>query len=219
MNKKERSTAIVEKLKELYPSAECALEYSGQAWRLVVMGILSAQCTDKRVNTVCPALFDKYPNVSDMAKAEISDIEYYIKSCGLYKTKAKNIKLCCKKITEDFGGNVPCDMERLLSLPGVGRKIANLILGDIFKLPSIVTDTHCIRLSARMGFTAKDEKNPLKTERILVKLIAPDEQVDFCHRLVLFGREYCTAKSPKCEECVIKDYCKNKKYYDNRKFH
>lgn len=210
MNKKERAAEITEKLKELYPNVMCALEYSGQAWRLLVMGILSAQCTDRRVNTVCPALFEKFPSVYDMAAAEIPDIEFYIKSCGLYKTKAKNIKLCCEKIVSDFGGEIPCDMDSLLSLPGVGRKIANLILGDIYKLPSIVTDTHCIRLSARMGLSAKNEKNPIKTEMALLKIIAKEEQVDFCHRMVLFGREYCTARQPKCNECPLFDLCKNK---------
>lgn len=209
MRNKERASLVTEKLKEIYPVAECALEYSKQAWRLVVMGILSAQCTDKRVNTVCPALFGKYPTVYDMAGAEVQDIELYIKSCGLYKTKAKNIKLCCQRLCSEFCGEVPCDMDDLLSLAGVGRKIANLILGDIYKLPSIVTDTHCIRISARLGLTDKNEKNPLKTERVLSELIKKEEQVDFCHRLVLFGREYCSAKQPKCKECPLSQYCKN----------
>ena len=208
MTKKQRAAAIVAALEEIYPSAECALLYEGEPWKLLVMGILSAQCTDKRVNIVCGELFRELDSLEAMAKAEVSVIESYVKPCGLYKTKAKNISNCAKILIEKYNGILPNTMEDLLELPGVGRKIANLLLGDIFKKPSIVTDTHCIRLSGRMGLCEKGEKNPVKVEKALLKIVAPEKQVDFCHRIVFFGRDYCTARSPKCGICPLAQICK-----------
>ncbi len=194
---------IIEYLKKKYPEASCELKYKGDPWKLLIMAVLSAQCTDVRVNLVSEKLFSRYPDVYSMASCDISELEEYIKSCGLYKTKAKNIKSSCRTLCEKFGGIVPDTIEELLSLDGVGRKIANLILGDIYGKPAIVCDTHCIRLSGRLGFCSPDEKNPLKIERILVSVIPEEEQSDFCHRLVLYGREICTARSPKCACCGL----------------
>ncbi len=208
MNKKQRAQAITEALRLLYPQAECALLFGGDPYKLLIMGILSAQCTDKRVNAVSPALFERFPDAAAMAKGDIGEIEELIRTCGLYKTKAKNIKAACEKIVSQYNSKVPDNMEDLLSLPGVGRKIANLMLGDVFGKPAIVTDTHCIRLAARMGLTKKGEKNPLRTERELCALIEKKEQADFCHRMVLLGREYCIARSPKCGECPLNEACK-----------
>lgn len=208
MNKKQRALEITAALEKIYPTAECALHFNNEPWRLLVMGILSAQCTDKRVNLVCEEMFSQIDTLEKMAEAPMSVIEQYIKPCGLYKTKAKNISACAKKLVEEYDGILPDDMDTLLSFPGVGRKIANLLRGDIFKKPVIVTDTHCIRLSGRMGLTPRDEKNPLKVEKVLIPLIPPEKQSDFCHRIVFFGREYCTARSPKCDICPIKDICK-----------
>ncbi len=201
--KRERSARVVAVLKEKYPAAECALEYEGDPWRLLVMGRLSAQCTDARVNVVCKTLFGRYPDVYAMAKAEYSDVEKIVFSCGVYKVKAANIVDFSKMIAERFDGKVPDDMDTLLTLPGVGRKIANLILGDIYHKPAIVADTHCIRISNRFGLC--ESRDPKKVEFALSELIEPSEQSDFCHRLVLFGREVCSARSPKCSECPFSD--------------
>lgn len=210
MTKKQRAAAIVAALEKIYPEAECALKYDGEPWKLLVMGILSAQCTDKRVNIVCEEMFKEISTLEKMAQAEVSVIENYVKPCGLYKTKAKNISACAKILIEKYNGVLPDDMESLLELPGVGRKIANLLLGDIFGKPSIVTDTHCIRLAGRMGLCEKGEKNPVKVEKALLKIIEPEKQVDFCHRMVFFGREYCPARSPKCDECPLSNICKKR---------
>jgi endonuclease-3 len=201
--KKKRAADVVGALKGKYPSALCALEYDGDPWRLLVMGRLSAQCTDARVNVVCRDLFARYPDVYAMAAAEYADVERLVFSCGVYKVKAKNLVDFSKMIIEDFGGEVPDNMEDLLKLPGVGRKIANLILGDIYHKPAIVADTHCIRISGRLGLC--DSKDPHKVEIALKALVPDEEQSDFCHRLVLFGREVCSARAPKCEECPFKD--------------
>lgn len=201
---RDRADRVLSTLKELYPSAECALEYGGDPWRLLVMGRLSAQCTDKRVNIVCKELFRRFPDVYAMARGDISEIETLVRSCGVYRVKAKNIKDFSRIIADEYGGKVPDDMDTLLTLPGVGRKIANLILGDVFKKPAIVTDTHCIRLSNRMGLCST--KDPVKVERALIALIPPEEQSDFCHRLVWFGRDVCDARSPKCDECPFRDF-------------
>lgn len=208
MNKKTRAAEIIARLEKIYPDAPCALEYGKDAWKLLVMGILSAQCTDKRVNAVCIDLFKALPDAQSMANADLSVIEDYIRSCGLYKTKAKNLRACAEIISAKYNGEVPSEMDELLTLPGVGRKIANLIRGDLFGLPAVVTDTHCIRLSGRMGLCEQGEKNPLKVERELVKIIPPEKQSDFCHRLVLFGRERCNARNPSCEKCELADICK-----------
>ena len=214
-----RMAAIVERLKEVYPESVCALEWGGQhggeadfllreSWKLLVMGRLSAQCTDARVNIVCKDLFEKFPTVQAMAEGDIADIEAIVRPCGLYHTKAQNIKDACRILVEDYNGIVPDDMDALLALPGVGRKIANLLLGDIYKKGGVVTDTHCIRICGRLGFYDESVKAPLKVERILTPLIAPEEQSDFCHRIVQFGRDTCSARSPACEGCPLGDVCK-----------
>lgn len=189
-----------------YPSAECSLEYDGDAWKLLVMSRLSAQCTDARVNIVSKKLFEAFPNVEAMAEADCEDIEKIVFPCGLYKTKARDLSKMCKQLCESFGGRVPDTMDELLSLAGVGRKIANLMLGDIFGKGGIVADTHCIRISGRLGFT--DSKNQTVVERELDKLVPKERQTDFCHRLVHFGRDICTARSPKCDECFLNDICR-----------
>ena len=198
---------IVEALEELYPDAACALEYTGEPWKLLVMARLSAQCTDKRVNEVSLILFERYPTPEALAGAELADVEEIVRPCGLYHVKAKDIIAECEMLCREDGGELPRDMERLLEYPGVGRKIANLILGDIYKLPAIVADTHCIRISARLGLTPKGTKDPLKTEKILKELIEPEKQNDFCHRLVTFGREYCKAQGYKCGGCPLGSLC------------
>ncbi len=204
---KQRSDKIIARLEEQYPAAECALRYEGDPWKLLIMAMLSAQCTDARVNIASGPLFERFPTAHDMAEAEVEEIETYIKSCGLYHTKAKNLRAASKILCRDFGAVVPDTMDELLMLPGVGRKIGNLILGDIFHKPAVVCDTHCIRLSGRLGYTDEGEKNPLKVERVLVKIIPPEKQSDFCHRLVLFGRECCTARAPKCDFCPLASFC------------
>lgn len=205
--KKKRLSQIVERLKEIYPDAECALHYGGDPWKLLVMGRLSAQCTDARVNIVCEELFRKYPNAEAMANGDITDIENIVKPCGLYRMKADNIREASRMLLTDFGGELPDNMEDLLKLPGVGRKIANLLLGDIFGKEAIVCDTHCIRICGRLGMYLEKEKDPTKIEGILRELIDLKEGSDFCHRIVIFGREICTARSPMCESCPLSDLC------------
>lgn len=198
-DKKARARFVEKALEERYPAAECALKYEGDAWRLLVMGRLSAQCTDARVNIVCEELFAKYPTCADMAAADYADVEKIVFPCGVYRVKAANIVDFSKIIAEKFDGKVPDNMDDLLTLPGVGRKIANLILGDIYGKPAIVADTHCIRISNRLGLS--ESKVPEKTEKALRELVTPETSSDFCHRLVMFGREICSARSPKCDEC------------------
>ncbi len=205
--KKRRLALIVERLKEIYPEAECALHYEGDPWKLLVMGRLSAQCTDKKVNQVCVELFEKFPDAEAMANGDIGEIERIIKPCGLYRMKADNIKEASRMLITDFGGELPDNMEDLLRLPGVGRKIANLLLGDIFGKEAIVCDTHCIRICGRLGMYPEKEKDPSKVEKILRELIDMKEGSDFCHRIVLFGRETCDAKKPTCESCRLSDLC------------
>ena len=201
---------IVARLEVIYPDAACALEYGGDPWRLLVMGRLSAQCTDARVNIVCRELFAAFPDVYSMAEGDLSKIESIVKPCGLYRTKAKNIKDSAILLVEKYGGRLPDNMDALLELPGVGRKIANLLLGDIFGQAAVVCDTHCIRISGRLGMYPEREKNPVKIERILRELIEPSEGADYCHRIVSFGRDVCTARSPKCDACPLADLCKKK---------
>ena len=203
----QRAAAIVETLKQIYPSAECALQYSGEAWRLLVMGRLSAQCTDARVNIVCQTLFDRFPTPGALAYGDIQEIEAIVRPCGLYRTKAANIKDACTRLVEVYDGVLPDSMEELLTFPGVGRKIANLLLGDIYHRPAIVADTHCIRISGRLGLVPAGCKDPTKVEKSLVAIIAPEEQSDFCHRIVWFGRQTCSARSPKCHECPLSALC------------
>lgn len=205
-NEKElRAKKAVEILREKYPDATCALQYEGDPWRLLVMGRLSAQCTDARVNIVCRELFRRFPDAKSMAQAPIEEIERLVFSCGVYKVKAQNIKDFSAIICERFEGKVPDTMEELLTLPGVGRKIANLILGDIYGKPAIVADTHCIRISGRLGLC--ESKTPEKVEKALVALVDPKEQSDFCHRLVWFGRDVCDARKPKCDGCPLAECC------------
>ncbi len=211
MDKKEKAKEVVWRLKKLYPGAVCSLNYSGDPWRLLVMGRLSAQCTDERVNLVCPALFEKFPTAAEMAKGDVSDIAALIFSCGLYNSKARDLKAASERIVSVYGGKVPDNMEDLLTLAGVGRKIANLILGDIYHKPAVVADTHCIRISARLGLCGEGKPvSPEKTEKQLSAIVEPSEQSDLCHRFVLFGRDVCTARSPKCGECPLSDLCPDK---------
>lgn len=213
MTKKEKKALIaqiVEKLKEIYPDSECALEYGGEPWKLLVMGRLSAQCTDARVNIVCRELFAKYPTLRSLADCKLSELEDIIRPCGLFRTKADSIKRAAIMLCEDFGERVPDNMDSLLLLPGVGRKIANLILGDIYKKPAIVADTHCIRICGRFGMYDTKLKDPTKVEFIMSELVVPEEQSDFCHRIVQFGRDTCSARSPKCNECPLRELCRYK---------
>ena len=198
---------IVERLKDIYPESVCALEYGGEPWKLLVMGRLSAQCTDARVNIVCRELFKKYPTADALADADIADIEEIVRPCGLFRTKADSIKRSCIMLRDDFGGVIPETMDELLLLPGVGRKIANLLLGDIYKKPAIVADTHCIRICGRFGMYDTKMKDPTKVEMIMRELVEPEEQSDFCHRIVQFGRDRCTARSPKCDGCPLRELC------------
>ena len=210
MNKKEKKArmALVDRrLEELYPNAPCALDYGGDGWKLLVMGRLSAQCTDARVNTVSLELFSRYKTAEALARADVKEVEEIIKPCGLYRMKAKNIIEASRQLTEEFGGEVPKTMDELLTIDGVGRKIANLLLGDLYSLPCVVCDTHCIRICARLGMYSQKEKNPEKIEKILSEIIDTSRGSDFCHRIVTFGREICTARSPKCNECPISDLC------------
>ena len=211
MTKKELGKRSAEALEALYPDAACSLEYGGEAWKLLIMARLSAQCTDARVNIVSRELFEKFPTLGAVADADLAELERVVHPCGLYKTKAKSIHETANILMRDYGGEVPRTMDELLSLPGVGRKIANLMLGDVFGQPNIVTDTHCIRICGRLGFYPESEKNPAKIEKILDGCIEKAAQSDFCHRLVLFGRDICTARSPKCGECMLNSFCKHTK--------
>ena len=202
-----KGAAAVEILRQRYPDAECSLESGGDPWRLLVMARLSAQCTDERVNIVCRDLFREIPDARAMAEAPLAQIEELIRPCGLFRTKAKSLKESAAMLLTIYEGRVPDTMEELLSLPGVGRKIANLLLGDIYKKGGIVADTHCIRICGRLGFYDEELKDPLRVERILTPVIPVSEQSDFCHRIVHFGREICTARSPKCEGCPMGEIC------------
>lgn len=202
-----KGAAAVEILRGLYPDAECSLESGGDPWRLLVMARLSAQCTDERVNIVCRDLFREIPDARAMANAPLAQIEELIRPCGLFRTKAKSLKESAAMLLTTYEGRVPDTMEDLLALPGVGRKIANLLLGDIYKKGGIVADTHCIRICGRIGFYPEELKDPLRVERILTPVIPVSEQSEFCHRIVHFGREICTARSPKCEDCPMREIC------------
>lgn len=206
-DKKNLALETIERLKREYPDADCTLDYN-QAWKLLVSVRLAAQCTDARVNVVVKGLYEKYPSVAALAAADVEDIEAIVKPCGLGHSKARDISACMKMLQEKYGGNVPDDFDKLLELPGVGRKSANLIMGDVFKKPAIVTDTHCIRLVNRMGLV-DCIKEPKKVEMALWKIIPPEEGSDFCHRLVNHGREVCTARTkPYCDKCCLNDICK-----------
>ena len=203
----EKVTSVIEILKQRYPQAPCALHYQ-KDYELMIAVRLSAQCTDARVNLVTPALFSAYPTLEAMAEADISQVEHYVHSCGFYRQKAKDIVLACQMLIRDYGSKVPDTMEELLKLPGVGRKTANLLLGDIYGLPgSVVCDTHCIRICGKLGLS--EGKDPEKVEKQLRAILPPEESSDFCHRIVLFGREICTARNPKCAECPLAPLCKS----------
>ena len=207
MRKKELAKEVIERLKKEYPDAGCSLEYD-QAWKLLVSVRLAAQCTDARVNIVVEKLYEKFPDVKALAEAPVEEIEEIVRPCGLGKSKARDISACMKILWEQYGGNVPEDFDSLLKLPGVGRKSANLIMGDVFGEPAIVTDTHCIRLVNRIGLV-DGIKDPKKVEMELWKLVPPEEGSDFCHRLVYHGREVCTARTkPHCDRCCLADICK-----------
>lgn len=202
---KEKVSAIIEILKHRYPEVLCALHYETD-YQLMIAVRLSAQCTDARVNLVTPALFEAYPTLEAMAQADIDHVEHLVHSCGFYKHKARDIVLACQMLLSDYGGKVPDNMESLLRLPGVGRKTANLLLGDLYGTPgSIVCDTHCIRICGRLGLSIG--KDPEKVERQLRDLLPPEESSDFCHRIVLFGRDCCTARNPKCPQCPLSMWC------------
>ncbi len=208
MRKKDLALIIIERLKNEYPDSACTLDYN-EAWKLLVSVRLAAQCTDARVNVVVKGLFEKYPSVKALADAPVEDIEAIVKPCGLGHSKAKDISACMKELRDKYDCQVPEDFDKLLSLPGVGRKSANLIMGDVFGKPAIVTDTHCIRLTNRMGLV-DNIKDPKKVEMALWKIIPPQEGSDFCHRLVIHGRDVCTARTtPHCDKCVLNDVCKH----------
>lgn len=207
MTKKQRARIIIDRLREEYPDAVCSLDYE-EAWKLLVSVRLAAQCTDARVNVVVEGLYDKYPTIDALAEAEVEEIEKIVHPCGLGKSKARDISGCMKMLRDVYDCRVPDTMEELLKLPGVGRKSANLILGDVYGKPAIVTDTHCIRLVNRMGLV-DGIKEPAKVEKELWKIIPPEEGNDFCHRLVYHGREVCTARTkPYCDNCCLQDVCK-----------
>ena len=204
---KSKMNAVCSVLEARYPSSECALEYDGEPWKLLVMGRLSAQCTDARVNIVCKDLFARYPTLSSLADAPLEDIEQILKPCGLYKGKAKSIKESCTMLRDEYGGVLPDSMDELLRFSGVGRKIANLLLGDIYHKPAIVADTHCIRICGRLGFYPETLKDPYKVEMTLSKICEPQNQSELCHRIVFFGRDICSARSPKCDQCPLSYLC------------
>ena len=204
MTKKQRADEVTRRLKKQYPQALCSLQYK-TAWELLVATRLSAQCTDARVNLVTPALFAAYPTAEAMANADPAHVGELIHSCGFFNTKSKDLVEMSRMICEQYGGAVPDTVEELIKLPGVGRKTANLICGDVYGKPAVVTDTHCIRIAGRLGLT--DSESPVIVERHLRALLDPSESSDFCHRIVLFGRDVCTARKPHCEACPLSDVC------------
>ncbi len=211
MDNKEKALYVLEKLRELYPDGKCGLNWEGDPFHLFVMAVLSAQCKDERVNLVSKKLFETLPDVNAFANSPEGELEELIHSVGLYNSKSKNLREASKMICSNFDGQIPCDMEDLLSLPGVGRKVANLLRGDIFGLGGIVADTHCIRICGRLGFTNKND--PLVTERVMSSLVPVEHQSEFCHKIVLFGRDVCSARTPRCDLCPfleICEFCKNR---------
>jgi len=207
--KKDRLIKIAEKLKEIYPDALCALEWQGEPWKLLIMGRLSAQCTDARVNEVCRDLFSHYPSPEAIAKADLADLEAIIRPCGLFRVKAQSTKDACILLTTEYGGVLPDTMEELLKFPGVGRKVANLLLGDVYQKGGVVADTHCIRICGRFGMYPESLKDPLKVEKLLTPLLPSQEISDFCHRIVQFGRDTCSARAPRCTTCPVAELCEH----------
>lgn len=207
MSTKQEAEKFVTALKKLYPDSVCALESEGDPWKLLLMARLSAQCTDKRVNIVCKELFAAYPTPQALASANLADVERIVRPCGLYHVKAKDIIGESDMLIRDYNGILPDKMEELLKFPGVGRKVANLLLGDVYRLPAVVVDTHCIRISGRFGLIPEGLRDPARIEVLLSGLIEPTEQSDFCHRIVMFGREYCPARSPRCVDCPLSEFC------------
>ena len=205
MTKKEIAHAAVDALKAEYPDAKCSLDYKTPL-QLLIATRLSAQCTDARVNLVTPALFERFPDAESFAQAELSEVAEYIKSCGLFKTKSRDIVAMAQMILDDFGGEVPDNIDDLTKLPGVGRKTANLICGDVYGKPAVVVDTHCIRITTRLGLHKETDQK--KIETALRRLLPPEESNNFCHRLVLHGRAVCTARSPKCAQCCMNGFCR-----------
>ncbi len=212
MNKNELTAEIIRRLEQVYPDALCSLTYE-KPHELMIAGRLSAQCTDARVNIVTKDLFAKYRSIEDFANADVDEIAEIVKPCGLYKTKAKSIVGMCRQIMQDFGGEIPDTIEQLTKLEGIGRKTANLVLGDVFHKPAVVCDTHCIRICGRLGLTKN--KEPQKVETDLRKILPPEKSSDFCHRMVLFGREFCKARGERCGECPLSDICKSCKKKQN----
>ena len=205
--KKEQLLKIDKALAEVYPDALCALEWNGEPWKLLIMGRLSAQCTDARVNIVCRELFSRFPTPKDLAYGDIAEIEDVVRPCGLFRVKAQNIKDACTMLVEQYGGIIPDTMEELLKFPGVGRKVANLLLGDLYHKGGTVADTHCIRICGRLGMYPETVKDPVKVERAVDALLPMELRCDFCHRIVQFGRDYCSARAPKCETCPLQELC------------
>ena len=214
MTQKQKKARILEidaRLSELYPEALCALEWQGDPWKLLIMGRLSAQCTDARVNIVCRTLFERFPTPKALADGEIAEIEAIVRPCGLYRVKAQNIKDASRMLVEDFGGVIPDDMDRLLRFPGVGRKVANLLLGDLYGKGGTVADTHCIRICGRLGMYPETVKDPVKVEKTMDALLPMEKRADFCHRIVPFGRDICSARAPRCDTCPLADCCEGRK--------
>lgn len=207
LTKTERAAEVTRRLEEKYPKASCSLDY-GKDYELLISVRLAAQCTDARVNIVTEDLFKKYPTIESFAEADLEELRQDVKPCGFYKVKGADIKNMCGILIDQYGGRVPDTMEELLALPGVGRKTANLILGDIYGQPAVVTDTHCIRISNRLGLA--ESPDPYKVELALKEVLDPAKSNDFCHRLVLFGREICQARKPKCPECPLFDVCEKR---------
>lgn len=205
MTKKQKAQIVIERLKERYPDAVCSLTYTNPL-QLLLATRLSAQCTDARVNTVTGPLLERYPTLDALADAEVDDVAEIIRPCGLFKTKARDLVACCQMIRAKYNGEVPDSLEELIKLPGVGRKTANLVMGDIFHKPAVVADTHCIRIAGRLGLT-DGSKDPLKVEQQLRKVLPPEESSDLCHRFVHFGRDVCRARGPQCILCEMQDIC------------
>lgn len=205
--KQEQLLKIDRKLAEIYPDALCALEWNGEPWKLLIMGRLSAQCTDARVNIVCRELFERFPTPRALAYGDLSVIEEIVRPCGLFHVKAQNIKDACILLVEQYDGVIPDTMDELLKFPGVGRKVANLLLGDLYRKGGTVADTHCIRICGRLGMYPETVKDPVKVERTMDKLLPPELRCDFCHRIVQFGRDTCSARAPKCDTCPLKELC------------